>query len=133
MNEFAIKKALEHFNINVEEFMSVYNKHNYSPFSVEEFLFTDYDFVSESMPDKVIKYVKENNLDIDTVLLESYLLARKKYWELDDIICDISYGYDCGYDDDQEELNRLLLEQDELYELCNLIPIELLKIKQLIQ
>jgi hypothetical protein len=133
MREFALNKALSHFNIDKDDFMAVYNKFNYVPHSVEDFLFGDFNFVSESMPDKVINYVKKNKLIIDTSTLEDCLSARKEWDRLEDIIENINYGYDYGYDDDQEALDEMLLEQDELRKLVEKIPTEVLKIKETIK
>ena len=133
MKEFALNKALEHFKINVEEFIEVYDKFNYAPHSVEEFIFEGLSFVSESMPERIIDYIKENNLGIDTSTLDDYILAREEWNALDEIICNINYGYDYGYDDDQEVLDKMRLQQDELYELIKNIPNEVFKIRETIK
>lgn len=133
MKEFALNKALSHFNINKDEFMEVYDKFNYEPHSVEEFIFEDLSFVSEDMPQMVIDYIKNNGLSIDTSVLESYLSAREEWDRLEEFIFNVNYGYDYGYDDDQEALDRMISEQDELSKLVKNIPTEILKIKETIK
>lgn len=131
-NEFAIKKALEHLNIDEHKFIDVYEKYNYKPFSVEEFLYTDITFVSEFMPEKLIEYIKQNSLSIETYNLEQCVYAKKRLYEIDYEISLLDYSYSYGYDDEAPDFTDLYEEQDALIDLLNKTNIEVFKIKELI-
>jgi hypothetical protein len=134
MKEFALNKALEHFKINVEEFMEVYNKFNYKAFSIEEFLFTDYDFIAHSTPDRLVKYINDNALDIDTSVLKKCIVDRNREMEISDRLCEIMYNYERGEEEYVKETELLCAESDSLYDsISNVMPKEVFKIRETIK
>jgi hypothetical protein len=131
MNTQALEKTLNHLNINRDEFLKVYESFNYKPFSVEEFIYQEEDFVSEAMPKKLIEYVKNNNLNIDTSALEKCLLDRDRMDIINEEIFNINYSHGYGYTQEEPDLNDLYCEEEQLYHSVKNIKNEVLKIKEL--
>lgn len=136
MNELALKKTLEKFCINFDQFMEVYNSFIYEPFSAEEFLFTDISFLSQAMPKKLLRYIKESGLSIDTTHLEKCIADDKRNSQIEDMLTEIYITADCCTDDDykselEEEITTLLVEQESLLPYEDIYN-ECLKLKQII-
>ena len=138
MNELALKKALAQLGIDYEQFIKVYDSFNYAPLSAEEFIFTDNKFISDAMPEKLLNYIKECGLSIDTTHLEKCIEDQKKYWKIEDTLTDLYIASNYSTDDDfkdsvEDEITTLLMEQENL----NLISQEelhkeCLRLKQII-
>jgi hypothetical protein len=135
MNSKAIKKALVKLNINTDEFMQVYESFNYVPFSIEEFIFEDEgDFIAHSTPDRLVKYIKDNALNIDTSLLEKCIVDRNREMTISDRICEIMYHFNREEEEYVNETSLLRDEADSLYEsIADVMPNEILKIRQIIK
>jgi hypothetical protein len=136
MNELALKKTLEKLDINFDRFMQVYNSFNYAPFSAEEFIFTDKNFISNAMPEKLLSYIKECGLSIDTTHLEKCIEDQKKYSRIEDTLTDLHISASYSTDDDftrsvEDEIVTLLVEQDNLISQDELHK-ECLRLKQII-
>ncbi len=130
-NTKALEKTIKHLNINRDEFLKVYESFNYEPFSVEEFIYEEDDFISEAMPKKLIEYVKNNNLNIDTSALEKCLLDRDRMDSIGEEIFNINYSNGYGYTEEEPDLTDLFLEEEQLLHSVKNIKNEVLKIKEL--
>lgn len=121
MDKYALRKALDHFKIELSAFLTVYEKYNYSSFSIEYFIFVDEDgFMSESKPKQILKYIKDNNLDIDTTKLETLINHHQELNKIDQQLNDLYSGEykKMGYS--KKEIKKLIREAEETFE--NLIP-----------
>lgn len=136
-NEFSInqiKSGIEKSILNrdielkttIDSVINNIEKYKFRVGSVEEFLYGDSDFVSEAIPDKLIKYVEDNNLDIDISNLIEYNNKNKEFWKVYDSIMSLS-----SYSDDNgDELEKLYLKEDELRKYSDFINKEVLKVKK---
>jgi hypothetical protein len=113
---------------NIDNVIDNINQYNFKVGSIESFLYdNDDNFIAHSVPDKLIKYVKDNNLDIDISKLIEYNNYKKQYYKISDDISMLNYSYS---DDKESELTKLYLKEEELEKYLNLVEEEVLKIKK---
>jgi hypothetical protein len=129
--EKGIKKSVSKGDIDlktdVNNIIDNIMSYNFEVGSVESFLNNDNNFIAESIPDKLIKYIKDNNLDIDTSKLEEYNIKKKELDKISDSISILNYSY--SDDEEESELTELYLKEEELEEYIDLLKKEVLKIK----
>lgn len=112
---------------NIGNVIDNINQYNFKVGSIESFLYdNDDNFVAEAVPDKLIKYVQDNNLDIDISKLIEYNNYKKQYYKISNDIDMLNYS---NSDDKESELTELYLKEEELEEYCDLLKSEVLKIK----
>lgn len=112
---------------NIDNVIDNINQYNFKVGSIESFLYdNDDNFVAEAVPDKLIKYVQDNNLDIDISKLIEYNNYKKQYYKISNDIDMLNYS---NSDDKESELTELYLKEEELEEYCDLLKSEVLKIK----
>jgi len=113
---------------NIDNVIDNINQYNFKVGSIESFLYdNDDNFIAHSVPDKLIKYVKDNNLDIDISKLIEYNNYKKQYYKISDDIIMLNYSYS---DDKESELTELYLKEEELEKYLDLVKKEVLKIKK---
>lgn len=100
----------------VKEFVNKHNKVVYDQLSLEAFIFGDNDFIAYGIPQRLIAYVKDNNLDINVSSLEECLTCRKRAYEIDKRISELFYRYEKGDIDAIEETNSICDEANMLWE-----------------
>jgi hypothetical protein len=127
-----LKKSISNKDIdiktNIDNVIDNINQYNFKIGSIESFLYdNDDNFIAESVPDKLIKYVKDNNLDIDISKLIEYNNYKKQYYKISDDISMLNYSYS---DDKESELTKLYLKEEELEKYLDLVKKEVLKIKK---
>jgi hypothetical protein len=112
---------------NVDSVIDNIKKYNFEVGTIEDFLYNnENNFIAESIPDKLIKYIKDNNLDIDISNLEEYNKKKKELDKISDDINILNHSFD---DDKESELTELYLKEEELEEYYDLLKSEVLKIK----
>lgn len=113
---------------NIDNVIDNINQYNFKVGSIESFLYdNDDNFVAEAVPDKLIKYVQDNNLDIDISKLIEYNNYKKQYYKISD---DIYYMLNYSNSDDKEsKLTELYEKEEELGKYLDLVKQEVLKIK----
>ena len=113
---------------NIDNVIDNINRYNFKIGSIESFLYDDdHNFISEVVPDKLIKYVKDNNLDIDISKLIEYNNYKKQYYKIGDDINMLMYS---SSDDKESELTKLYLKEEEIEKYVDLVNQEVLKIKK---
>lgn len=113
---------------NIDNVIDNINQYNFKVGSIEAFLYdNDDNFVAEAVPDKLIKYVQDNNLDIDISKLIEYNNYKKQYYKVSDDIDMLNYS---NSDDKESELTELYLKEEELGKYLDLVKQEVLKIKK---
>lgn len=121
-NDIIINTSIDNIIKNIDQF-------EFKIGSVESFLNDDSNFIFESLPDKLISYIQDKELDIDISKLIEYNNFKKEYIKNEDNISLLTYT--SREDDDySEEIDRLYKRNDELYPYFDLLKDEVLRIKQ---
>jgi hypothetical protein len=121
-NDIIINTSIDNIIKNIDQF-------EFKIGSVESFLNDDSNFIFESLPDKLISYIQDKELDIDNSKLIEYNNFKKEYIKNEDNISLLTYT--SREDDDySEEIDRLYKRNDELYPYFDLLKDEVLRIKQ---
>lgn len=124
-----LKKSISNNDIdlktNIDNVISNIENSDFAPGSVESFLEDDNNFIPESLPDNMIKYIEDNNLDIDISDLKKYLDKKKQLEKIEKIISDVNHSDDIDLDD-------LYRKYDDLEKYIDLLNSELIKIKRII-
>ena len=121
-NDITINTSIDNIIKNIDQF-------EFKIGSVESFLNDDSNFIFESLPDKLISYIQDKELDIDISKLIEYNNFKKEYIKNEDNISLLTYT--SREDDDySEEIDRLYKRNDELYPYFDLLKDEVLRIKQ---
>lgn len=133
-HEVQSEEGAEAWNI-VKDFLDKNTERKYEPHSIEAFIFEyDDDFIAHSTPDRLVKYIKNNALNIDTSVLEKCIVDRNREMTISDRLCEISYLYDRGEEEYVKEAHLLYDEADSLYDsIENVMKNEVLKIRKTIK
>ena len=83
MDNFAFNKALNHFNINEDEFMAIYHKYEYNQITIEEH------YAKEKVMTEIIKWLSED--EDNTVIMELKIATY--------------YSHNNGWCEDCKEIN----------------------------
>ncbi len=133
IDAFAIEKTLKHFGIDQDVFKKVHDSFQYKPFSIEAFLFGEETGISYSIPNRLVKYVKDNELGIDTSLLEKCIIDRDRSDKISDRLCDIMWFHDRNIEEYVKETIELCNEEDSLmHSSFTVLNQEVLRIKEAI-
>lgn len=116
-------------NTSIDNIINNIDKFEFQIGSVESFLDDENSFISHSLPDKLISYVKDKNLNIDISKLIEYNNYRKEYDKNDDRVFQLLYNTHPD-EDYSQEIERLYDRNDEIYKYFDLLKQEILKVKQ---
>jgi hypothetical protein len=121
--------------ITIKDFLDKHIERKYQPHSIEAFIFEyDDDFIAHSTPDRLVKYIKDNALDIDTSVLEKCIVDRNREMEISDRLCNIMYQYERGEEEYVKETDLLIDEANSLYDsIANVMKEEVLRIRETIK
>ena len=132
MDNFSFNKALNHFNINEDEFMEIYNKYQYNQITIEqhyarEKVMTEIEkWLSENEDNSIIMKLKEKAYyshhggwcedcdEIQVTMQYNYLLKEKEICYAPDLTYD--WGEDRvhleEHEVDFENISKLIFEDD---------------------
>ncbi len=132
-----IKKGIERsisnkdidLKTNIDNIIDNIKGYSFGIGTIENFLYGDSDFISEAIPDKLIKYIEDNKLDIDISNLIEYNKNKKELYKVSDEISMLNYS---NNDNKESELTELYLKEEELEKYINLLRLEVLNIKSIV-
>jgi hypothetical protein len=136
MDEFSLNKALNHFNINEDEFMEIYNKYQYHQITIEQH------YAKEKVLPEIEKWLSEHEHNrVIMELKETAYYSHNGGWCEDcneiqvtnnyknDILFKPNLTYDWGeepvyleeHEVDFENISKLIFEHQRGYEVKQLI------------
>lgn len=116
-------------NTSIENIINNIDKFEFEIGSVDSFLDDDSNFIFESLPDKLISYIREKGLDIDISKLIEYNNYRKEYNQNEDRISQLRFNTHPD-EDYSNELELLYDRNEKIYKYFDLLRNEILDIKK---
>ena len=117
-------------NTTVDNVIDNISKYKTEIGSVESFLDDEDSFISEALPGKLIDYIQKRGLDIDISNLIKYNDYRREYIKNEDNIALLTYTGNKEDEETQQEIERLINRNDELYDYLPLLKDEVLRVKE---
>lgn len=117
-------------NTSADKVIDNIDKFNHAVGSVGSFLDDDTNFIFHSLPDKLIKYIQDNSIDINIDKLIQYNQIKREYFKNEDDIATLTQTNSEDDPNVNQEIDALYDRNDELYKYHDLLNAEIIRIKQ---